>query len=599
MTDSVEFQESNSICFEWTVKGLKTLFESSKGETKSKVTKSVKFGGGRWQVLFYANSGTTSGAVTDTSGYISLFLSCEPTAEEKENALNGRWVRDGLFRFTFELHSQTKKDLFGVKEAHNHSFSYKTANWGWAQFARRDAVYYSRNIVKTHDTFVITCTISSMPLPPQPPPVIPRMPVPKDLLDSVGMLLDDPLYSDVEFVLPARGTRRKPRSIFAAKKLLSRADYFDSMFNSGFAEASSDKSISVVADAASEAGDAASELTALGVRSDDSDEEDEDQFDEGDAEADPPHFDFEREDEDAAPRPSASPVPPPGSPSRDVPEPAAANASSAMEGAEEVERMVTDEDEHTNGEARNVRPKLSHPSSPRSAGAQSTRYEQGSIPSGPPKQRVVVRDVAYATYRAVLYYLYTDAIWFAPLSSSFLAAPAPPAHAMMHTPNDSQANLGAVMRSAPTQGEAYAAAAASSRREWIRDWARNNSGRPLPCSAKAVYRLADKLDLSELKERAFQHIVKSLTVENVPYEVFSTFSATFEVVRKVEVKFFLDHWAEIRGSDAMRNVWHQIRLGRHPGFEEVWPVIATNLEFKAQTTNMATGSDKEEATKAI
>ena len=33
--------------------------------------------------------------------------------------------------------------------------------------------------------------------------------------------------------------------------------------------------------------------------------------------------------------------------------------------------------------------------------------------------------------------------------------------------------------------------------------------------------------------RAFQHIVKSLTVTNVPYEVFSSFSAAFEDVRKV------------------------------------------------------------------
>jgi hypothetical protein len=68
--DEVEFQESNSIVFEWTLRGLKNLFESrcvcfpvyvldfnvrtlprvSKGEAKSKVTKSAKFGGGRWQV---------------------------------------------------------------------------------------------------------------------------------------------------------------------------------------------------------------------------------------------------------------------------------------------------------------------------------------------------------------------------------------------------------------------------------------------------------------------------------------------------------------------------------------------------------------------
>ena len=31
----------------------------------------------------------------------------------------------------------------------------------------------------------------------------------------------------------------------------------------------------------------------------------------------------------------------------------------------------------------------------------------------------------------------------------------------------------------------------TSRAEWIREWAMANPGRPLPCSAKAVYRLAD------------------------------------------------------------------------------------------------------------
>jgi hypothetical protein len=45
-----ECQESVAIQFEWTVRGLQKLFDSTKGETKSKVTKSAKFGGGRWQV---------------------------------------------------------------------------------------------------------------------------------------------------------------------------------------------------------------------------------------------------------------------------------------------------------------------------------------------------------------------------------------------------------------------------------------------------------------------------------------------------------------------------------------------------------------------
>ena len=44
------------------------------------------------------------------------------------------------------------------------------------------------------------------------------------------------------------------------------------------------------------------------------------------------------------------------------------------------------------------------------------------------------------------------------------------------------------------------------------------------------------------------------------------------------MEFFLEHWSKIRGSDTMRNVWQQIRLGRHPGFEEgmrisLWIVV--------------------------
>lgn len=44
--EAVEYCESSTTTLEWTVKGLKNLFDSSKGDLKSKVSKSVKFGGG-------------------------------------------------------------------------------------------------------------------------------------------------------------------------------------------------------------------------------------------------------------------------------------------------------------------------------------------------------------------------------------------------------------------------------------------------------------------------------------------------------------------------------------------------------------------------
>jgi hypothetical protein len=41
-------------------------------------------------------------------------------------------------------------------------------------------------------------------------------------------------------------------------------------------------------------------------------------------------------------------------------------------------------------------------------------------------------------------------------------------------------------------------------------------GVPGPCSAKAIYRLADKLRLMELKGLAREFIIKSLTPQNIP-----------------------------------------------------------------------------------
>jgi len=119
------YSESTTVKLDWTVRGLKQLFDSSKGDAKSKVTKSIRFGGGKWQILFYPNSGVDGG------GYISLFLSYEPTTQEKESAVNGKWVHEGKYEFSFEIRNLAKTVLFARKEAVDHDFSWKTANWGW------------------------------------------------------------------------------------------------------------------------------------------------------------------------------------------------------------------------------------------------------------------------------------------------------------------------------------------------------------------------------------------------------------------------------------------------------------------------------------
>ncbi|KZT64613.1 hypothetical protein DAEQUDRAFT_732388 [Daedalea quercina L-15889] len=587
MEAAEEYQESTTTRLEWTVGNLKNLFDGSKGEAKSKVTKSTRFGGGRWQILFYPNSG---GVSAEGHSFISLYLSCEPTVEEKERAIDGKWDREGVFKFGFELRNLQKNILYGSKEAHDHSFSHQTQNWGWAQFARRDTVYYLNSNIMRQNAFLVICTISTAPSFPEPAPAVPRSMAPRGLLDTMGGLLDDPLYSDVVFILPRRDKSvAAARRIYAARKLLRRVEYFDAMFNSGFAEASfSALSGNTVSGESVEASDFSSVLQRTGSvmrQFDDSDDEDDDEDD--------MVVDTDNDNTRAnspAPRPT---VERPVSVASDV-------LNSWISDGSEYGQMQEAGDASDEA-ARNVRPKLSHPSTPRTAPLSLDHHTPPSpTVSGPAKTQVVIRDAAYATYRAVLYYIYTDAISFAPLSSTFLASaattpkavasvPATPtsesqAPAFTQRPNHQQAENSTTIGPVPPR----------SRREWIAQWERDDTtGRSRPCSAKAVYRLADKLDLQELKQRAFQHIVKSLTVGNVAYEVFSTFSAAFEDVRKVQVRFFLDHWNEIRASDAMRNVWQQIRLGRHPGFEEVWPVIALNLEFKPRPVEAAENNERD------
>ncbi|KAL5519976.1 hypothetical protein ACEPAG_1636 [Sanghuangporus baumii] len=613
--DWQEYQESTTVRLDWTIRGLRQLFESSKGESKSKAVKSVKFGGGRWQILFYPNSGTEGGQ------FVSLYLSCEPTPEEKDNAIDGRWVRGGLYKFNFELRNLSKTILFSQKEAIDHSFSWKTANWGWAQFARRDTIYYQPNAIRNNDAFLISCTISSSPSMPSLPPRVPHRLVPKDLLEVVGTLLDDPAYSDVEFILPrrtrpgGRGTRR----ILAAKSILSRAEYFRTMFSSGFAEASSqDLDLSV---SQSDSGsicdmELESSVQSSSQQFEDSDDEDEAGLDEPESSAKPENIlisDVDKsktvavlEERDGQRSETVLPLSGIDEEAADAP---ASGASTVDEKAEEAQdNSLPGQTNNSEVKGECVREKSARSESPQpEQEAEMDNAQRSRIPGGPSssscqnclsrdqatKHKVVVRDVAYTTYRAVLYYLYTDSIIFAPLASSFLvpssATGLSSSHSLPPRPGEGQ-NVNVAR---PAVHRENSESGPTSRTAWIRQWELQNPGNPTPCSAKAAYRVADKLGLSDLKDRAFQHIVKSLTIHNVPYEMFSSFSSTFEDVRKMEVAFFLEHWNEIRASQSMQKVWQQIRVGRHPGFEEVWPLIAMNLEFKPRAADTENGNGRQ------
>jgi hypothetical protein len=167
------------------------------------------------------------------------------------------------------------------------------------------------------------------------------------------------------------------------------------VFNAGFVEASSDQTTFEITGDNLDNVDTTSEYTAFGTHPEDSDEEDE-AYDLGEADGDLPNLDAEPEDVFVIPR--------------DLPEQVSVVS---VEPADDEQ----DGDQDGEGEvkkSRNVRQKVAHPSSPRARNAQIPRgptLVERDVP-GPPKLRVVVKDVAYTTYRAVLYYVF--AFFFPP-----------------------------------------------------------------------------------------------------------------------------------------------------------------------------------------
>jgi len=146
-------------------------------------------------------------------------------------------------------------------------------------------------------------------------------------------------------------------------------------------------------------------------------------------------------------------------------------------------------------------------------------------------QSITIRDTAYLTYRALLFALYTDDITFAPLSSTFQTDRTSAFKNDFDFPYTSRRSY-VRSRIATPKSEAQGKA-------------------PFPSSPKSLYKLADKLDLPQIKARAFQAVRNSLNPRNVATELFGAFSSLFPEIRKVELDYLLNHWEEVSHSDAL------------------------------------------------
>ncbi|GAA5900476.1 hypothetical protein JCM6882_001257 [Rhodosporidiobolus microsporus] len=142
---------------------------------------------------------------------------------------------------------------------------------------------------------------------------------------------------------------------------------------------------------------------------------------------------------------------------------------------------------------------------------------------------IEVTDTGYITYRAVLFYLHTERITFTPPASSFTVA--------------------------LVAGDETAAK--QSRRAFllkgVKKAVKGKSGVE-PASAHAVYRLSDRMGVTELKKLAKEAIVGSFTAENVLYELVSSFSHHHLEIGRAALEFAWANWDAVKATPSFPRV---------------------------------------------
>uniref|UniRef100_A0A0K3CN66 FGENESH: predicted gene_15.216 protein n=1 Tax=Rhodotorula toruloides TaxID=5286 RepID=A0A0K3CN66_RHOTO len=162
------------------------------------------------------------------------------------------------------------------------------------------------------------------------------------------------------------------------------------------------------------------------------------------------------------------------------------------------------------------------------------QYWSNSVPFPEPDEdddnrEVTITETAWTTYQAVLAYLRTGFIEFAPLSSACKPRN-PAAH---HT------RLDRINETADGPG-------------------------PGQVSPKSTFRLAHLLELSELEEICLLELSKTLQAQNAAYELFDDASICFDRWRQVIVKFVARNWEEVKETAGWKEMYGRIASGEMP-----------------------------------
>lgn len=166
-----------------------------------------------------------------------------------------------------------------------------------------------------------------------------------------------------------------------------------------------------------------------------------------------------------------------------------------------------------------------------------------SLPQPGSYHPLTVNSMAFTTLRAVLGWIYSSHIEFAPMLSSF----SPDKYV--------------------SRDEARA-----ERNDKLRQFIAEHPGLPLPSSPKSIYRAAHLLHLPELKRLALESIRAQLKPASVAYELLGDVSTCYEEVRDAELDFAVKHWTlGVRDSTAMKQMETMAETGQLPG--AAWTLV--------------------------
>ncbi|KDQ06909.1 hypothetical protein BOTBODRAFT_60363 [Botryobasidium botryosum FD-172 SS1] len=153
------------------------------------------------------------------------------------------------------------------------------------------------------------------------------------------------------------------------------------------------------------------------------------------------------------------------------------------------------------------------------------RFSQVPAEEEPDMRVVSISDASYRTLRALLYYIYTEHIVFAPLS--------------FPTPHRSDA-IQAYLQLYPSH--------------------------PVPVSCKSIYALAHKYEMPKLESVALEHFHACLTTSNVMAELLSPFCRVYEQPNFKAMMFAAVHWRELKGNKEWAEATEKAMASHDPHF---------------------------------